>query len=197
MQVDIYNSNKKYNIIYADPPWQYKDKKCSGNCAKHYKCMTVKDICNLPIADISDRDCVLLIWATYPILNEALKVIDAWGFKYTSIAFQWVKQNKSGQGFHFGVGHWTRSNTEPCLLATKGKPYKYIQSKSESQLIISPIREHSRKPDEVRDKITKLFGSLPKIELFARQQIDGWDCWGNEIEKYSNYIHHKHDTAQQ
>jgi N6-adenosine-specific RNA methylase IME4 len=174
--------NKKYQIIYADPPWSYQDKKCSGAALNHYETMKLKDICDLPIKDIADKNCILFMWATYPLLKEALKVIEAWGFQYKSIAFQWVKLNqKNGKPF-FGLGRWTRGNTEPCLIAVKGKP-KRIDN-SVSQLIFSPIRKHSEKPPEARDKIVKLVGDLPRIELFARQKNHGWDCWGNEVPEY-------------
>ena len=136
------------------------------------------DICNLPIGDIADEDCVLFMWATYPKLREALNVINAWGFTYKSIGFQWIKQNRSGNGYFFGLGRWTRGNTEPCLIAVKGKPQRV--SKSVGQLVFSPLRRHSQKPDEVRDRIVELMGDLPRIELFARTAAKGWDCWGNE-----------------
>ena len=120
---------KKYNIIYADPPWRYSDRGCNGNAEDHYETMTFKDLCRLPVSGngggspgIAAEDCVLLMWATYPMMREALFLIDAWGFTYKSIAFQWVKQNRSGNGYFFGLGRWTRGNTEPCLLAVKGKP---------------------------------------------------------------------------
>ncbi len=103
------------------------------------------------------------------------------GFKYKTIGFQWIKQNKSGSGFFFGLGRWTRGNTEPCLIAVKGNPHKFLISKSISQIIEYPVGEHSAKPPIVRDKIVELLGDLPKIELFARQQINNWDCWGNEV----------------
>ena len=110
-----------------------------------------------------------------------MKVIESWGFQYKTIAFQWVKQNKSGNGHFFGLGRWTRGNTECCLLATKGKPKR--ADNGVSQLVFSPLREHSRKPDEVRTLIDRLMGEgLTKVELFAREKVDGWDCWGNEVE---------------
>lgn len=171
---------KKYNIIYADPPWTYQDKNCQGACARHYKTMTDSELQSLPIKDIAADDCVLFMWATYPKLKEALDVIDAWGFKYKTIAFQWIKQNKSGDGLFFGLGRWTRGNSEPCLLATKGKPKRI--SPNVSQLVFSPLRNHSQKPDCVRDKIIELVGDLPRIELFARNKADGWDSWGDEID---------------
>lgn len=171
MRVDIYNTNKKYNIIYADPPWSYKDKKCNGNCESHYKTMNIKDICNLPIKRICDKDCVLFLWITYPMLKEGLQLIEAWGFKYKTIGFQWIKKNKSGNGFFFGLGRWTRGNSECCLIAIKGKPKRI--NNSISQLIFSPLQQHSKKPDVVRNKIVELIGDLPKVELFARQSVDG------------------------
>lgn len=170
--------DKKYNIIYADPPWSYKDKGCNGNAAQHYPLMKDADICALPVKDIAADDCVLFMWATYPKLQEALDVIKAWGFTYKTIGFQWVKQNRSRNGTFFGLGRWTRGNTEPCLIATKGKPARV--SKSVGQLVFSPIRAHSQKPDEVRDRIVELMGDLPRVELFARSAAAGWDCWGNE-----------------
>ena len=171
---------KKYNVIYADPPWQYSDKGCNGNAAGHYPTMPFSEMCRLPVSSIAAKDCVLFLWATYPMMREALSLIDAWGFTYKSIAFQWVKQNRSGNGYFFGLGRWTRGNTEPCLIAIRGKPQRV--SNSVSQLVISPIREHSRKPAEVRDRIVELMGvNAPKIELFAREMAPNWDCWGNEI----------------
>lgn len=170
-------------MIYADPPWSYNDKRCSGNAADHYPTMRLSDICALPVADIAADDCVLFLWATYPMLREALTVIEAWGFEYKSIGFQWVKQNRSGNGYFFGLGRWTRGNTEPCLIATKGKPHRI--SASVGQLILSPIREHSQKPDIVREKIVELMGGDQSyIELFARTTAPGWASWGNEVDKY-------------
>lgn len=118
--------------------------------------MTLSEICALPVADLAADDCILFMWATYPMLKEALQVIEAWGFKYKTIGFQWVKQNKSGNGYFFGLGRWTRGNTEPCLIATKGKPHR--ASAGVGQLIFAPLREHSQKPDIVRDKIVELTG---------------------------------------
>lgn len=179
MKTDIFNTNKKYKIIYADPPWQYKDRGCSGACEKHYKTMELEEIKNLPIAKIASKDCVLFLWTTYPQLKQAIEVIEAWGFKYKTIGFQWVKKNRSGNGFFFGLGRWTRGNTEPCLIATKGKPQRV--SNKVSQLILEPVGRHSAKPGVVRDKIVELTGEGEKIELFARQQVEGWDCWGDEV----------------
>lgn len=185
--------NKKYSIIYADPPWSYSDKGCNGNAESHYPVMKVADICKLPVGSagggIAADNCVLFLWTTYPMLKEAMKVIEAWGFTYKSIAFQWVKQNRSGNGFFFGLGRWTRGNTEPCLIAVKGKPQRI--SASVSQLVFSPLRKHSQKPDEVRDRIVKLMGDVPRIELFARSTAPGWDSWGNEAPAAAEMeVHH-------
>lgn len=179
MKIDIYNTDKKYKIIYADPPWRYNDKNCNGNCESHYNTMNIKDICNLPVKDITDKDCVLFLWCTYPMLKEGLQLIESWGFKYKTIGFQWIKQNKSRNGFFFGLGRWTRGNTECCLIGVKGHPKRV--NNSISQLIISPIQQHSKKPDIVRERVVELMGDLPRVELFARQYADGWDCWGNEV----------------
>lgn len=130
--------------------------------------MSIEEICNLKVAEVADQHCVLFLWATFPQLPEALKVIKAWGFQYKAVAFVWLKQNKSGKGWFFGLGFWTRGNAEICLLATKGKPRR--QSKRTHQFIISPLREHSQKPDEAREKIVELMGDLPRLELFARQK---------------------------
>lgn len=172
--------DKKYNIIYADPPWQYYRNGVQGSAEKNYRTMPIDDICALPVSDITADDALLFIWATFPKLPEAFKVIKAWGFNYKSVAFLWLKQNKSGKGWFYGLGFWTRGNAEICLLATKGHPKR--QSKSVHQFIISPLRKHSQKPDITRDKIIELAGNLPKIELFARQKANGWDVWGNEVD---------------
>lgn len=172
--------NKKYSIIYADPPWRYKNNVCSGSAESHYSTMKLEDICNLPVQDLASDNCVLFLWTTYPMLKEGLKVIEAWGFKYKTIGFQWVKQNRKGAGYFFGLGGWTRGNTEPCLIGVKGKPHRV--NSAVSQLIFAPIRGHSRKPDIVRDKILELMGpDNACIELFARTTAAGWDVWGDEV----------------
>lgn len=180
--------DKKYQIIYADPPWQYNDKGCEGSAENHYQTMNLEDIKKLPVKDISGTDCTLFLWVTYPLLPEGIDLIKAWGFKYKTIAFQWIKQNKKNGGFFYGIGHWTRSNTECCLLAVKGKPQR--ASNKVSQLIVSPINRHSKKPGIARVKIVELMGDISRIELFARKEKDmlfdaesyeGWDFWGNEV----------------
>ena len=171
---------QKYQVIYADPPWDYQQCRLSGSAKKHYPTMRIEELCALPVADIADRDCALFLWATFPQLPEALRLIQAWGFVYKTVAFVWLKQNRKALTWFYGLGFWTRSNAEICLLATKGHPKR--QSAGIHQLVISPVEQHSKKPDEVREKIAALMGDVPRIELFARQQTPGWDVWGNEVE---------------
>lgn len=184
----VVGSQTKYQIVYADPAWTFKtysekgkEKKSAEN---HYKCMTIDDIYNLPINEITDDNCVLFLWVTMPLLQEGLETIKRWGFTYKTCAFNWVKKNKKADSYFWGLGYWTRANSELCLLATKGKPKRI--SKSVHQICDAKIQEHSKKPDEIRNKIIQLCGDLPRIELFARQNVNGWDAWGNEVEESIN-----------
>lgn len=172
--------NKKYQIIYADPPWAYRDKAKAGKRGVGYKydIMPIEDVKNLQVEKLSNDDCVLFMWITFPHLDECLSVVNSWGFKYKTVAFTWVKKYKNGDNF-MGMGNWTRANAEICIIATKGKP-KRIDA-GVRQIVESIPERHSKKPDIVRDKIVKLLGDLPRIELFARERVDGWDSWGNEI----------------
>ena len=172
---------KKYNVIYADPPWSYKvwSKKGMGRSAEsHYSTMSIEDIKALPVRELAAKDCALFLWITFPMLREAWGVMDAWGFQYKSVAFVWIKQNKKQPTLFWGMGYWTRANAELCVVATKGSPKRY--SRRVHQVIISPIEEHSKKPDEARKRIVELMGDVPRVELFARQESPGWDVWGNE-----------------
>jgi N6-adenosine-specific RNA methylase IME4 len=171
--------NKKYNIIYADPPWSYQGKMMNSSVTDHYSVMTIDDICKLPVKDISDNNCILFMWVTLPKLNEFMKVIKSWGFEYKSTAFVWCKKNKISNSFFLGLGRWTRANPEICVLATKGKPKRL--SNSVRQLQVFPIEQHSKKPDQFKNLILELVGDLPRIELFARQKTPGWDVWGNQV----------------
>jgi len=176
--------NKKYNVIYADPPWTFKtfsDKGKDRSPENHYNVMSLKDICNLPISKIANDDSVLLMWVVDPLLDKAFEVINAWGFKYKTVGFTWAKTNRKSMGFFTGLGYWTRGNPEMCLLATKGKPKRI--SKSVPQLVVEQRREHSRKPDIMYNHIENLLEG-PYIELFARTQRSGWDSWGNQTDKF-------------
>lgn len=181
MKVDIFNTENKYNIIYADPPWAYKDKALSGNrgaCCK-YPVMQTENICEFPIKQITAEDAILFMWVTMPKLNECFDLIKAWGFEYKTCGFVWVKKNKKSNSLFMGMGRWTRANAEICLIATKGNPKR--KAANVHSVVMTPIEEHSKKPAEIRERIVQLCGDLPRIELFARQHVDGWDCWGNEV----------------
>ena len=173
--------NKKYGVIYADPPWSFKtysEKGKDRSPEKHYPVLSIADIIRLPVDRIAKNNAVLLMWVVDPLLDQAFKVIDAWGFKYKTVGFTWAKSNKTKPGFFTGLGYWTRGNPEMCLLATKGKPKRL--SKSVPQLVIDQRREHSKKPDIMYKHIENLLEG-PYIELFARQKVSGWDAWGNEV----------------
>lgn len=169
-----------YSIIYADPPWRYQDAGCNGNAAGHYNTMSLDEICALPVSASAAENAVLLMWATWPMLPESLRVIESWGFKYKSVGFVWIKKNKTDCGHFFGLGRWTRGNSEVCLLATRGKPKRV--NNAVSQLCFEPLTRHSEKPIEIRYRIVELLGDVPRIELFARTKSPGWDAWGNEIQ---------------
>lgn len=173
--------DKKYQIIYADPPWSYQDKAAAGNrgaCFK-YPVQSKEWIDNLPVKEIAADDCVLFLWVTMPKLNECWDLITNWGFVYKTCAFTWVKRNKISDSWFTGMGRWTRANAELCLLATKGKPKRL--NASVHSVIDTPIEAHSKKPDVTRKRIVQLCGDLPRIELFARQASMGWDAWGNQV----------------
>ena len=182
MKVDIYNTNRKYNIIYADPPWEYKESGSGNRVVKaHYSTMNIEEIKALPIQEISQDTSILFIWVTFPRLEQGLEVIKAWGYQYYGLGFDWVKTSKNGKP-SWGMGYYTRQNTEICLIGVKKDKTKRIKPlvRDVLSVIHSERREHSQKPDEIRDKIVRICGDIPKIELFARQHVEGWDCWGNE-----------------
>ena len=183
MVQDIYTTEKKYKIIYADPPWRYKtySAKGQGRSAEiHYSTLPKKEIQTFPVARLCEKDCVLFLWVTAPCLTEGIELISVWGFTYKTVGFTWIKKCRCADKIFTGLGYYTRSNAEYCLIATKGKGLKRI-SRSVSSVIITHLEEHSKKPDETRERIETLYGDVPRIELFARRQADGWDCWGNEV----------------
>ena len=172
---------KKYSVIYADPPWSFKSfspKGAERSPSQHYQTLELKDITDLPVKDIADDNCTLLMWVVDHSLDLAFDVIDAWGFQYKTVGFTWAKTNKNKLGFFTGLGYWTRGNPEMCLLATRGRPKR--KSKSIAQLIISQRQRHSEKPLIHKDIEDLVDG--PYIELFARKKPrDDWDYWGNEV----------------
>lgn len=145
-----------------------------------YPMMRTPDICALPVGSIAALNSILFLWAVHSHLPEALEVIRAWGFTYKTVAFTWVKRTPSNSGYFLGRGYWTHSNAEPCLLATRGHPQRV--GTGVRSLIVSPRREHSRKPDEVRERIVQITGDISRAELFARQRVAGWSAWGNEVD---------------
>jgi len=172
---------KKYTVIYADPSWDYRDKALAGKrgASCKYPTLTIDELCQLPVKDITKENAFLFLWTTFPLLEECFEVIKAWGFIYKTIGFVWIKTNKLNGQLFTGMGNYTRSNAEICLLATKGK-VKRINAAVHS-VIISPIQIHSKKPNETRRRIVSLVGDVSRIELFSRHKIAGWDCWGNEV----------------
>jgi N6-adenosine-specific RNA methylase IME4 len=177
-----------FKVILADPPWgDYRDKGIRGGTERHYRTLDSAALARFPVADLAADDAALFLWATYPLIQEALALIPRWGFTYKTLAFQWVKVSKTGAP-RTGLGHWTRGNTEPCLLATRGKPERIARNVSQviaefagdPEIIAAPLGRHSAKPPEVRDRIIRLLGPVPRVELFAREVVPGWAGWGDE-----------------
>lgn len=174
-------SRTKFNIIYADPPWQYNDKSTNrGGAERHYRTVDIESLKKLKVSMVAADDCALFMWVTFPLLQESLDLIKAWGFTYKTMAFTWVKRNKIKDSLFWGMGHWTRSNPEICLLAVRGKPKRL--GKGVHSVIKSPIQQHSRKPEETRQRIIELLGDIPRLEMFCREAPEGWATWGNECE---------------
>lgn len=174
----------RYGVILADPPWSWKSRSSKGekkSAKNHYDVMESDDICNLPVGNAAAPDCTLFIWVLNSMLDRGLRVIDAWGFTYKTVGFVWVKQNKRGRGLFMGLGYHTRQNAELCLIATRGKPKRL--NADVHQIIMTPRREHSRKPDETYERIERLYGG-PYLELFSRTERPGWDQLGNETGKW-------------
>jgi N6-adenosine-specific RNA methylase IME4 len=179
---------KKYACILADPPWRFVGWCDNGRKVPdiHYQTMTDEDIAGIPVASVAADDCTLFLWTTCPHMPAALRIIEAWGFEYKTFGFSWVKViTENPRKPRMGLGSWTRANTEPCLLATKGHPKRL--HKDVGQVIAAPIREHSRKPDETHTRIERLVAG-PYLELFARAPREGWDVWGNETNKFNDLV---------
>lgn len=184
---------KKYNIIYADPPWSYyndmtvtpRENKAGKGSITHpnYPVMSSESIKNLPISNLAAENCILFIWTTDYHLSRCCEIIKEWGFNYKTIGFVWAKKTKQGKPVCFMGAYTMKSGTELCLLATKGKDaHKLVKKHNVKSLIESPREIHSKKPDEVRNRIVELLGDLPRIELFARQHVEGWDVFGDQVE---------------
>jgi N6-adenosine-specific RNA methylase IME4 len=177
-----------FGAVLADPPWRFRtwsETNQAKSASRHYQLMEMADMEAMPVAEVAADDCVLLMWAVNPMLPQALRLIDAWGFKLKTVAFTWAKRSPRNTSWHVGLGYWTRQNTEQCLLATRGKPKRKPTATSVQQLLVSPRREHSRKPDEQYKRIEALVDG-PYLELFARQPWPGWTAWGNQTDKFAD-----------
>ena len=180
----------RYQVIYADPAWKYANANVEGAASHHYKTMSQDELCALPVSEIAAKDAMLLLWATSPLLPEALEVMEAWGFKFKTVFFAWVKVKKDSTTPIKANGYWTRGCLEVCLLGVRGKVsnlQKWKQSNSVAQCIMEPRTVHSKKPNEtVMERLREFFGSnykrLNKVELFCRESVDPahWEVWGNE-----------------
>ena len=171
----------QFGAILADPPWKFETWSDAGkgrSAERHYPTMNFDQLKALPVSEVAAKDCVLFLWATWPMLLSAISLIDAWHFKYKTCGFAWMKNRPLG-GLSLGTGYWTRANTEVCLLAARGHPKRL--NADVPQAILEPRREHSRKPD-VYERIERLVGG-PYLELFARQRRSNWVSWGNEVDK--------------
>jgi N6-adenosine-specific RNA methylase IME4 len=189
-------------VVAADPPWKFKSRTAlqstnwhsRRDADKHYDSMTIADLCLLPVADVAAKDCHLFMWTTGPCLRQAFDVMDAWGFRYSTVAFTWAKLLQShnpmqlrmvptiGADFHTGLGLTTRKNAEFVLLGRRGSPRRL--RKDIRELIVAPRRQHSRKPDEFFERVQQ-YAAGPYVELFSREQRPGWTCWGNEVGKFT------------
>lgn len=192
-----------YGVIVADPPWHFKSRTAlqaenwdsRRDVEKHYATLSHAELLALPVADLAAKDCHLFIWTTGPNLPKTFEVIEAWGFRYSAVAFTWVKLKRSHNAMqlrflptaesdlHVGLGLTTRKNAEFCLLARRGNCRRV--AKNVREIILSPVREHSRKPDAFRDRVDAYVGpGIPTVELFARSTHPGWASWGNEQTKF-------------
>lgn len=173
-----------YGLILSDPPWNFatfSDKGLGKSPQSHYDCMSLDAIKALPVAELAAPDCALIMWAVSPMLPHALEVMQAWGFKFKS-AGAWAKQSSTGASWAFGTGFIYRGAAEHFLVGTRGKPA--VRSRSIRNLIVAPLREHSRKPEQMREDAAALFAG-PRLEMFARERAPGWDAWGNQAPQLS------------
>lgn len=189
---------KKYGVILADCPWRYNDMKNNDPAMGgfRYPPMDLTKLAELNVASIAKPDCALFMWATMPMLQEALYVINQWGFRYTTCAFVWIKLNRNGyaryypvsterdvlleNGIYSGIGHWVNGNIELCLFAKRGSPKRL--NKNVKQIIFAPVGSHSSKPRETHTRIENLIADTDRLELFARYYTSGWDSTGLDLD---------------
>jgi N6-adenosine-specific RNA methylase IME4 len=174
----------RYQAIIVDPPWRFDNWSVAGNEKSpqaQYPCMTVPEMAKLPVGHLAAGDCAMFMWATAPMLPDALELMRAWGFTFKT-AGAWGKQSATGTKLAFGTGYILRSAAEFYLVGTIGQPR--VQSRSVRNLIMAPVRGHSRKPDDLHSDVERLYQG-PYVELFARERRPGWDCWGNDVDHFT------------
>jgi N6-adenosine-specific RNA methylase IME4 len=175
----------KHSVILIDPPWHFKTRSPKGagrSARQHYDTMTLDEIKALPVADYAADDCALFMWVTWPMIFEAKAVLEAWGFTYSGLAWEWIKYNDRTGKWAIGLGYGTRKNVEPCILARRGRP-KRLDNRVRD-ILYGPAREHSRKPDVQYDRIERLYAG-PYLEMFARQRWPGWNQWGDQADMFN------------
>lgn len=176
-----------FSLIMSDPPWRFATRSPKGlkkSPQAHYDCMALSDIKEIPVASVAAPDCLLLMWATAPMLPQAMELMEAWGFTYKTMG-AWAKQSSTGRKWAFGTGYILRSASEPFLIGTRGAPK--VVSRSERNLIAAPIREHSRKPDDCRRMLERMIPQGRRLEMFAREAAPGWDAWGNQVDHFAHH----------
>jgi len=186
MIVDFDTPNT-YPILYIDPPWTFKtwsDKGLGKSAQKHYSCMSMEAIANLPISRIAAKDALICMWGTDPLLDKQIALFPIWGFRYVTMGWVWIKMNKITPTPFIGLGKYTRANPEYVMIGRRGTPQR-PKVNNISEVVFSPIREHSRKPDIIRTYIEQMYDG-PRLEIFARQETKGWDVLGNEIGKFKD-----------
>ena len=173
-----------YEIIYADPAWSFETWSEAGqdrSPSQHYETMTIDEIAALPVGQLASRNCALCMWVVDPLLDVAIDILKAWGFRITTVLFTWTKEKPSGAE-HIGTGYYSRANPEMCLLGMTGR--LPVLDRGIRQWQHHPVREHSRKPDAFANDIVRMFGDRPRVELFSRSNRPGWDHWGKEVGKF-------------
>lgn len=174
-----------YNLIYADPCWRfdtYSEAGAGKSPDAHYDTMTIDEIAALPVGELAQGDCALALWVVDPLLDEGIRVLKHWGFQYKTVLFTWTKEKPSGKE-HLGPGYHTRANPEMCLLGMMGSVKR--RDAGVRQWRHAAVREHSRKPDEFVTDLERLYGNIPRVELFTRTRRPGWDSWGKEVDKFT------------
>ena len=174
-----------YRVILADPPWAFENYSEAGedrNANQHYATMTPDEIIALPVGHLAADSCAMFLWCVDPLLDRGFDALRAWGFRYVTVAFTWAKRTKRDAGWHLGTGYYTRANPETCLLGMTGR-MGLPKSRGVRQLVIEPVREHSRKPDRIHGDIEAMFDG-PYAELFARSRKPGWDVWGDQADRF-------------